>query len=131
MRLKRCLVISALAASVCVCASALLASVPPRHALRFDSPAADSYKGWEQDSLPIGCGWFGANVFGGIASERIEFTDNTLLVGGNLDGVGRSSGNRGMGLTSAGNLRIDFPFETADGYARTLSLDEALKIARS
>jgi hypothetical protein len=126
MRLKRCLVISALAASVCVGASALCASVPPRHALRFDSPAADSYKGWEQDSLPIGCGWFGANVFGGIASERIEFTDNTLLVGGNLDGVGRSSGNRGMGLTSAGNLRIDFPFETADGYARTLSLDEAI-----
>ena len=106
------------------------AEVPSRHRLVFDRPAEDSHVGWENESLPIGCGWFGASVFGGVASERIEFTDNTLLVGGNLNGLGRSSGNRGMGLTSAGRLRIDFAHEGVSGYRRSLELDSALaKIA--
>ena len=125
--MKRVLIAAAAAASMFAGAADVRASsFAPRHALRFDRPAEDSHAGWENESLPIGCGWFGASVFGGVASERIEFTDNTLLVGGNLDGIGRSSGRRGMGLTSAGCLRIDFPFGTADGYARSLSLDEAL-----
>ena len=125
--MKRVLVAAAAAAATFAGAADVRASsFAPRHALKFDRPAEDSHAGWENESLPIGCGWFGASVFGGVASERIEFTDNTLLVGGNLDGIGRSSGRRGMGLTSAGCLRIDFPFGTADGYTRSLSLDEAL-----
>jgi alpha-L-fucosidase 2 len=101
-----------------------------RHHLVFDRPAEDSHVGWENESLPIGCGWFGASVFGGVTSERIEFTDNTLLVGGNRNGLGHSSGNRGMGLTSAGRLRIDFAHEDVSGYSRSLELDSALaKIA--
>ena len=34
--------------------------------------------GWEKDSLPIGNGWFGANVFGGVPMERITVTENSL-----------------------------------------------------
>ena len=59
------------------------------HGLRFDRPAADTDIGWEQESLPLGNGWFGANIFGIPECERIQITDNTLLIDGKAKGVGR------------------------------------------
>ena len=34
--------------------------------------------GWESWALPLGCGWFGAKVFGGVPIERIQITENSL-----------------------------------------------------
>ena len=35
--------------------------------------------GWENWSLPLGCGWFGANIFGGVPMERIVITENSMV----------------------------------------------------
>jgi len=42
--------------------------------LRYDTPALD----WERESLPIGNGFEGAGVFGGVAGERLVLSDKTL-----------------------------------------------------
>ena len=46
--------------------------------MRYFSPAESSNEGWEKYSLPIGNGYFGASIFGGTDSERIQFTTNTF-----------------------------------------------------
>ncbi|WP_379533611.1 glycosyl hydrolase family 95 catalytic domain-containing protein [Nonomuraea purpurea] len=43
-----------------------------------DKPATD----WETQALPIGNGPLGAMVFGGVASEQIQFNEKTLWTGG-------------------------------------------------
>lgn len=91
----------------------------------FDAPARDTAEGWENESLPIGCGWFGVSVFGGVSSERLELTDNSLLVAAKLNGLGVPVDD-GMGLTSAGAIRYDFPHREVRDYVRRLNLDEAL-----
>lgn len=45
-------------------------------ALKYKAPAEDSAEGWEKYSLPVGNGFGGASVFGGVAKERIQFTTN-------------------------------------------------------
>ena len=37
--------------------------------LWYEKPAHTDYKGWEQQALPIGNGYMGAKVFGGIRRE--------------------------------------------------------------
>ncbi|MEV0620067.1 glycoside hydrolase N-terminal domain-containing protein [Nonomuraea sp. NPDC050404] len=46
--------------------------------LWYDKPATD----WETQALPIGNGPLGAMVFGGVASEQIQFNEKTLWTGG-------------------------------------------------
>ena len=46
--------------------------------LRFDAPAAD----WEHESLPLGNGFLGASVFGGVSEERIVLNEKSLWTGG-------------------------------------------------
>ncbi|MEV0384794.1 glycoside hydrolase N-terminal domain-containing protein [Nonomuraea sp. NPDC050643] len=46
--------------------------------LWYDQPATD----WETQALPIGNGPLGAMVFGGVASERLQFNEKTLWTGG-------------------------------------------------
>jgi alpha-L-fucosidase 2 len=46
--------------------------------LRYDTPAQD----WERESLPIGNGFEGAGVFGGISDERLVLSEKTLWTGG-------------------------------------------------
>ncbi|WP_194918526.1 glycoside hydrolase family 95 protein [Catenulispora rubra] len=48
------------------------------HLLWYDAPATD----WEREALPIGNGRIGAMVFGGVAAERVQFTEKTLWTGG-------------------------------------------------
>ena len=50
--------------------------------LRYDEPAALDHTGWENASLPIGNGYMGATVFGGIETERVQFNEKTLWTGG-------------------------------------------------
>ena len=94
------------------------------HGLRYDRPAADSYGGWERESVPIGCGWFGASVFGIVGSERVAITDNSLLVKGNLTGIGQPN-DTGIGLTGALELRFDIPHDRVTDYSRGLDFDTA------
>ena len=42
------------------------------HRLVAKAPAEDSAKGWERESYPIGNGWFGVSVFGGVPDERFR-----------------------------------------------------------
>ncbi len=46
--------------------------------LKFYSPAEDSLEGWEKYSFPIGNGYAGASVFGGIQEERLQITTNVF-----------------------------------------------------
>ena len=82
---------SRLRAAVFACAAALglgaFASIPvavSRHCITSGRPATDSIKGWERESYPIGNGWFGVNVFGGVESERLQVTENSFLTKRNL-----------------------------------------------
>ena len=46
--------------------------------LRYDKPAAD----WENEALPLGNGFLGAMVFGGVGSETILMNEHSLWSGG-------------------------------------------------
>ncbi|MEV0631026.1 glycosyl hydrolase family 95 catalytic domain-containing protein [Nonomuraea wenchangensis] len=46
--------------------------------LWYDKPATD----WESQALPIGNGPLGATVFGGVATEQLQFNEKTLWTGG-------------------------------------------------
>ena len=87
------------------------------HALRAASPAPDSIAGWEEKSYPLGNGWFGASVFGGIPEERLQITENSFL-----------TRDRMPNLTSALDIRIKFlggghsPSNATD-YVRSLHLE--------
>lgn len=48
------------------------------HLLWYDAPAAD----WEREALPIGNGRIGAMAFGGVAADRVQFTEESLWTGG-------------------------------------------------
>lgn len=50
--------------------------------LWYDAPAAQNHSGWENYSLPIGNGYLGGTVFGGIDTERVQFNEKTLWTGG-------------------------------------------------
>ncbi len=80
--------------------------------MRYFSPAENSNDGWEKYSLPIGNGYFGASVFGGYNTERIQFTTNTFANPVNLGG-----------LTNFGEILINFNHQNVCDYERGLLLD--------
>jgi len=41
--------------------------------LHYDKPAPLDLKGWEFYSMPLGNGYFGVSVFGGVADELWQF----------------------------------------------------------
>ena len=59
---------------------ALTAGAVP-HVIRFTEPAEENARGWEERSLPLGNGWFGINLFGGIGEELVTVTHNAVLTG--------------------------------------------------
>ena len=122
--MKLCGEIVGMVASVaCAFAAATSCAAEMAHGLRFDAPAADTDAGWEQESMPLGNGWFGASVFGITARERVQITDNTLLIDGKASGLG--AWTRGPGLTSAMELRFDFGHTNVVNYERGLDFDTA------
>ena len=52
------------------------------YVLAYKQPASITYKGWEEEALPIGNGSLGAKVFGLIGAERIQFNEKSLWSGG-------------------------------------------------
>ena len=89
MTMKR----TVLPACVCACLATCLA-VPSRAAdveFRDDAPPPSSdmtlwYRrpatNWEKEALPIGNGFVGGMVFGGVMRERIQLNEKTLWTGG-------------------------------------------------
>ena len=83
--------------------------------------------GWAQWSLPIGNGYFGANVFGRTETERIQITEKTLM---NPTSVKDSEGNWQTvgGLNSFSETYIDFGHAASSvtDYERYLDLKTAI-----
>ena len=107
--------------------------------LRYTSPAPviDDFLeystpecAWEKYSLPLGNGFFGANVFGRLGTERIQISDPTLA---NPYYVPKTIPRRrscASGVNSMAELLFDFGHEGATDYERMLSLDEAIHTVR-
>lgn len=87
--------------------------------LFYKSPALAAKAGedeaWEKWSLPLGNGYFGANIFGRTDTERIQITEKSLS---NPYGLG--------GLNNFAELFLDFGHDTVANYERGLSLNEAV-----
>ena len=90
------------------------------HTLRYDRPAPDSNEGWERQSLPIGCGHFGVNVFGIVENERLQVTHNAVI--NRRDNHSTETGN----LTDALEIRVKFPHQEVTDYRRGLNLEHGL-----
>ncbi len=88
-------------------------SYPPME-LWYRKPAPDTTAGWEAWALPLGCGYLGAKVLGGVESERIQITENSL------------ANPYRPGLNNFAETYIDFPHCRAKHYRRSLSLDDAV-----
>ena len=102
-----------------LCAAATSVAAAQTHELWYERPAAGTIDGWERESLPIGNGWFGVSVFGGIAEERLQVTENSVLTENNL--------------TDALEIRIAFTGHDpakATGYRRSLELETGLARVR-
>lgn len=99
----------------------ILAVVPTSfngHRLWYDAEAPADLKGWEERSLPIGCGHFGASVFGRVTNEWVQVTHNAVM------NYGEDSWMSG-GLTDALDIRLRTDHQRFSGYARGLDLETA------
>ena len=45
------------------------------YVLAYKQPASTTYKGWEEEALPIGNGSLGAKVFGLIGMSGVQFNE--------------------------------------------------------
>ena len=91
--------------------------------LWYSRPAPDTDKGWECESLPLGCGWFGVSCFGGVTNERFQVTHNAVLT--------RNPKYRGNpNLTDALDIRLAFPHADATDYRRALDIENSLASVR-
>ena len=99
----------------------ILAVVPTSffgHRLWYDTEAPADLKGWEERSLPIGCGHFGASVFGRVTNEWVQVTHNAVM------NYGEDSWMSG-GLTDALDIRLRTDHRRFSDYARGLDLETA------
>ena len=92
------------------------------HIIRSSAPAEDSNVGWERQSYPVGCGYFGANVFGIVGNERIQVTHNALHI--------PNPENKKIALTNALEIRLKTGHADETNYARALDLDRAVAWTR-
>jgi alpha-L-fucosidase 2 len=94
--------------------------------LHYDKPAPLDLKGWEFYSLPLGNGYFGVSVFGGVAEELWQFTDKSLWV----TNPNAAKPYLGIGLSSLAELRLTPTSPTATApsthYKRDLNLNQAI-----
>lgn len=81
-----------------------------KYTLIYDREARESDKGWEQESLPVGNGYQGANIFGGIKRETLVLSEESLWTGGPVaeGGTAKYKNNDFLGLTNRFGNPIDF-----------------------
>lgn len=86
----------------------------PQLVLWYDEPATD----WESQALPIGNGRLGAMVFGGVASERIQFNEDSLWTGDEQTfGAYQNFGEIALGSLHEG---------TVSAYRRELDIENGI-----
>lgn len=81
--------------------------------LWYSSPAAD----WMTEALPIGNGHFGGMIFGGVPGERIQFNENSLWTGDEVDAGA---------YQNFGDLFVDLAHGETTDYRRELDISEAI-----
>ena len=82
--------------------------------LWYASPAVR----WVPDALPIGNGWLGAMVFGGMKNERIQFNEESLWIGDEQDtGAYQAFGDITMAMAHADGT----------GYRRELDISRSVQ----
>ena len=86
-----------------------------KYILKYNVAAEDSAEGWEKYSLPIGNGYFGANIFGRTDVERIQFATNTF-----------ANDSRRGGVSNFAEIRLDFHNENVQAYERGLSINDGV-----
>ncbi len=60
---------------------------------------------WENQALPIGNGYIGGMIFGGAASEHIQFNEKTLWTGGKGEWSGYDGGSNGDVTAALAQIR--------------------------
>lgn len=103
--------------------------------LWYTTAAPDTAIAWEEQSLPIGNGYSGTNIFGGTESETLSFSEETLFnpststVNCPLEGPDGEAYMRanGGGFANLCKAHLDFghPFAEVTNYERDLVLDTA------
>lgn len=81
---------------------------------------------WERYSLPLGNGFFGANVFGRLGTERVQISDPTLANPYYVPKTMKRRRSCAAGVNNMAELLFDFGHEGASDYERRLSLDDAV-----
>ena len=89
--------------------------------LWYDEPAPDSDAGWVNRSIPMGNGYMGVNVFGGIETERIQITENSLY-----DWAAKNTGFKRRGVNNFAEVYLDFGHKNVSSYERELNLNDGL-----
>ncbi len=89
--------------------------------LWYTTAAPDSDWGWLDCSFPMGNGFMGVNLFGGVEKERIQITENST-----------QDSNSGIGgMNNFAEVFIDFAHSNAHSdYVRELVLDEGVARVR-
>jgi hypothetical protein len=88
-------------------------------ALWYHLPATD----WESQALPIGNGYIGGMVFGGVLREHINLNEKTLWTGGPGEYPAYSGGNqtdRTAHLAKIREMLVQKDYAAADAYASNL-----------
>ncbi len=80
---------------------------------------------WMEYSLPIGNGQLGASLFGGVATDEIQFNEKTLWTGGPND-MGSYGGYKNFGSVMVKNMGSDFDYSSdhmVKDYVRYLDIE--------
>jgi hypothetical protein len=94
------------------------------YVLKYDSPAPDNNIGWEDLSLPLGNGYFGVNVFGGIEKERLQLSEKSMF---GRDTT-QTDPTRRISFTNFAEIYLDFPFKSSNvlNYSRELNISKSI-----
>jgi alpha-L-fucosidase 2 len=84
--------------------------------LLYDHPAINNNDGWVSQSLPLGNGYMGVNLFGGVEQDRLQITENSLV-----DAPTEKIG----GLNNFAEVFLEFPHSAPGNYSRDLMLNSA------
>ena len=83
---------------------------------------------WMEYSLPIGNGQLGASLFGGVATDELQFNEKTLWTGTPND-LGSYGQYKNFGSIFVKNLSADFNYSTAGSatdYVRWLDIEDGV-----
>ena len=107
--------------ALAVTASSYASVSPGSTVLKFSKPA----KNWERESLPLGNGSLGVNVFGGEADATIQFTVDSLWTGGENPSGSYSLKTFGA-FQNFGEIHFKSKHGKVEDYQRQLDIRNAI-----